>query len=258
MAAQAGRAGQPGGPGTPGTTGPGEPDRRERRAVRCAALGAVRARRGRLRGDRPSARRMRRGQLSRRDTRHPGRPSIPHRGAAARAGRYAAAAAVGSRDWLFGGRTAAGPTDVIQQVDLGTGTARVVGHLPYRLTGAAAFELDGTIYLAGGRTTAAAAPGGPAPAGSGRPGRAASAAVLRYQPGRGHLAVAGQLPVPVAGAAAAVIGGTAYLVGGTDGRRLVPAVTTLRLVRQDAGPCRPPPPGPGGPRPRPSGAGFTA
>jgi hypothetical protein len=156
---------------------------------------------------------------------------------------YAAAAAVGRRVWLFGGRTAAGPTDVIQQVDLGSGAARVVGHLPYRLTGAAAFELDGTIYLAGGRATAAAAPParpagtGPAPAGA-RPAPAAraSAAVLRYEPGRGHLAVAGQLPVPVAGAAAAVIGGTAYLVGGTDGRRLVPAITTLRLVRQAARP----------------------
>lgn len=149
---------------------------------------------------------------------------------------YAAATAVGRRVWLFGGRTAAGPTDVIQQVDLGSGAARVVGHLPYRLTGAAAFELDGTIYLAGGRTTAAAAP--PArPAGT-RPAPAgpASAAVLRYEAGRGRLAVAGQLPVPVAGAAAAVIGGTAYLVGGTDGRRLVPAITTLRLVRQAARP----------------------
>ena len=156
---------------------------------------------------------------------------------------YAAAAAVGRRVWLFGGRTAAGPTDVIQQVDLGSGAASVVGHLPYRLTGAAAFELNGTIYLAGGRTTAAAAaaappPGtGPAPAGTGpAPAGPASAEVLRYEPGRGQLAVAGQLPVPVAGAAAAVIGGTAYLVGGTDGRRLVPAITTLRLVRQAAGP----------------------
>ena len=74
---------------------------------------------------------------------------------------YAAAATVGSRVWLFGGRTAAGPTDVIQQVDLRTGAARVVGRLPYRLTGAAAFALDGTIYLAGGRTAAAAAPAAP-------------------------------------------------------------------------------------------------
>ena len=125
---------------------------------------------------------------------------------------------------------------MIQQVDLSTGAARVVGHLPYRLTGAAAFALDGTIYLAGGRATAAAAPAAP-PAGSGpAPAGLASAAVLRYEPGRGRLAVAGQLPVPVAGAAVAVLGGTAYLVGGTDGRRLVPAVTTLRLVRPDAGP----------------------
>jgi hypothetical protein len=153
---------------------------------------------------------------------------------------YAAAAAFGSRVWLFGGRTAAGTTDVIQQVDLGTGAARVAGHLPYRLAGATAFELDGAIYVAGGRTTAAAAPAAPPPG----PGPAlagpASAAVLRYEPGGGQLAVAGQLPVPVAGAAAAVIRGTAYLVGGTDGRRPVPAVTMLRLVRPATRPAAAP------------------
>jgi DNA-binding beta-propeller fold protein YncE len=41
---------------------------------------------------------------------------------------------------------------------------------------------------------------------------------------------AGQLPVQVAYAGAAVVGGTAYLVGGNDGQRDVPAVSTLRLV----------------------------
>ncbi len=144
---------------------------------------------------------------------------------------YAAAAAIGSRVWLFGGRTAAGPTDVIQQVDLASGTAHVIGHLPYRLAGAAAFVLNGTIYLAGG-TAAASSPAGTRQAWAGP----ASAAVFRYEPSSGQLAVAGHLPVPVAGAAAAVIGETAYLIGGTDGRKLVPAITTLRLVRPPARP----------------------
>jgi hypothetical protein len=147
---------------------------------------------------------------------------------------YAAAAAIGNRVWLFGGRTAAGPTDVIQQVDLASGTAHVIGHLPHRLAGAAAFVLNGTIYLAGG-TAAAASPTGTWPTWAGP----TSAAVFRYEPSSGQLTVAGQLPVPVAGAAAAVIGETAYLIGGTDGRKLVPAITTLRLVRP---PARPDPP----------------
>jgi hypothetical protein len=140
----------------------------------------------------------------------------------------ASAAAIGSQVWLFGGRTQAGLTDVVQHLNLSTGAAQVAGHLPYRLAGAAAFGLNGAIYLAGGRTADAPAGAGLAPAGP------TSGAVLRYQPGDGHLTVAGQLPVPVADAAAAVVDGTAYLVGGTDGRKPVPAVTTLRLVRPTA------------------------
>jgi DNA-binding beta-propeller fold protein YncE len=42
--------------------------------------------------------------------------------------------------------------------------------------------------------------------------------------------VAGTLPVPVTGAAAAVTGGTAYLVGGNDGVRPVPTVTRIQLA----------------------------
>ncbi len=57
--------------------------------------------------------------------------------------------------------------------------------------------------------------------------------MLRYQPG--HPAVpAGSLPVPVANAAAGVLGGTAYLVGGDDGQRPVPTVTEFRLVNPAA------------------------
>jgi hypothetical protein len=45
---------------------------------------------------------------------------------------------------------------------------------------------------------------------------------------------AGQLPVPVANAAAATVAGTAYLVGGSDGRRPVPTVTRLQQVPASA------------------------
>ena len=56
-----------------------------------------------------------------------------------------------------------------------------------------------------------------------------SRAVIRYQPGQ-PAALAGSLPVPVANAGAAVVGGTAFLVGGDDGKRPVPTVTEFRLV----------------------------
>jgi DNA-binding beta-propeller fold protein YncE len=106
----------------------------------------------------------------------------------------------------------------------------VAGHLPEPITGAAAFTLGGAMYVAGGQT----APGRPGQA-TASPSAAltTSRAVLRYRPG--HPAVlAGSLPVPVANAAAGVLGATAYLVGGDDGQRPVPTVTEFRLVNPAA------------------------
>ena len=142
--------------------------------------------------------------------------------------RYAAVAALGTQIWVFGGRTANGPTSAVQRIDPGTGRASVVGHLPQPVEGASAVTLDGQIYVAGGRV--AAGPGAGASA-----SLTTSGSVLILDPGTGRLSPAGQLPVPVAYAGAAVAGGTAaggtaYLIGGNDGHRDVPAVTTLRLV----------------------------
>ena len=127
--------------------------------------------------------------------------------------RYAATAAVGGLIWVFGGQTAAGPTDVIQRVDPATGHAAVVGHLPQPVAGAAAISLAGRIYVAGGATAAGT-----------------SRTVLRFDSATSQVTADGQLPVPVAYAAAVVGGGTGYLIGGEDGSHLVPTVTTLRLV----------------------------
>ena len=142
--------------------------------------------------------------------------------------RYPGVAAIGQQIWVFGGLTTAGITDIIQQVNLRTGQARVVGRMPQPRAAAAAFTLAGRIYLAGGQAPAAPWPTGTA-------GRAValstSGTVLSYDPDNGAFSVAGRLPVPVAHAAAAVVGGTAYLVGGVNGRRTVAAVTTFRLVR---------------------------
>jgi hypothetical protein len=153
--------------------------------------------------------------------------------------RYAAVAALGTQIWVFGGETANGPTSAVQRIDPGTGQASVAGHLPQPVEGASAVALDGQVYVAGGQVAAGSgAAGAPAPLTTSR-------SVLILDPGTGRLSPAGQLPVPVAYAGAAVVagpgvrgpgvrgtavGGTAYLVGGNDGHRDVPAVTTLRLV----------------------------
>jgi hypothetical protein len=59
---------------------------------------------------------------------------------------------------------------------------------------------------------------------------AASRVVYQFDPATSRVTPAGVLPVPVAYAAAAAAGGVAYVVGGEDGHRPVPAVTVLRLV----------------------------
>jgi hypothetical protein len=131
--------------------------------------------------------------------------------------RYPAVAGAGTRIWVFGGQTRFGLTDAVQQVSLVTGKAAVVGHLPAPVTGAAAFALGGHVYVAGGQVLP-----------RGRPGLATSGDVLAFDPRREAVAPAGRLPVPVANAAAAVVAGTAYLVGGNNGLRQVPTVTELR------------------------------
>jgi hypothetical protein len=108
----------------------------------------------------------------------------------------------------------------------------VVGRLPYPLAGETGFTLGGVIYLAGGQM----APSGTASSSQSSSGAlSTSGQVLRYNRASGATSPAGQLPVPVAYGAGAVVGGTAFLLGGLDGQALVPTVTTLRLVRKGEG-----------------------
>ena len=90
----------------------------------------------------------------------------------------------------------------------------MAGHLPARVQGAAALSLDGQVYVAGG---------------------AGTRAVLRFDPATARLSAAGELPVPVGYAGAAVLGDLGYLIGGEDGGRPVPTVTVFRRV--PAGPA---------------------
>jgi N-acetylneuraminic acid mutarotase len=145
--------------------------------------------------------------------------------------RYAAVAAAGTDIWVFGGETRSGPTSAIQQIDLTTGKTAVVGNLPSPVEGASAVNLGGRVFVAGGQTAGSPGDSG----GAGGPGRrATSRSVWSFDPVRGAVTSAGQLPVPAAYAGVAVAGGTAYLVGGSNGQRDVPTVTTLRMVPPSA------------------------
>ena len=142
--------------------------------------------------------------------------------------RYAAVAAAAGEIWVFGGQAASGAHQRDQRISPATGQAAVVGHLPAPLQGAAAI-VPAMAGLPRGRR--------------GR-GRHQPGMVYRFDPAASSVSGAGQLPVPVADAAAMVTGGIGYLVGGEDGRRTVPTVTTL-------------PPGPGR-RPRLAAAPWLA
>jgi hypothetical protein len=112
--------------------------------------------------------------------------------------RYPAVAATGQSIFIFGGETAAGTaTDAIQEVDVGTGRVRVVGHLPTALDHASAATLAGSPYLMGGDI-------------NGSP----TDRIWRFDPGTHVVHGAGKLPRAVADAPAATVGDTAYLVGG--------------------------------------------
>lgn len=127
--------------------------------------------------------------------------------------RYPAVAAGAGVIWVFGGQTASGATDVIQRINPATGAAAVVGHLPQPLQGAAGIVLDGQVYVAGGAAAGLT-----------------SSMVYRFDPATSSVTAVGHLPVPVAYAAAATSGDVGYLIGGQDGQRAVPAVTTFRLM----------------------------
>ena len=112
--------------------------------------------------------------------------------------RYPAVAALGSSIYVFGGLGANGrPVDTVQRIDTGTSGATVVGHLPRPVSAAAAGTIDGTIYVAGGRTL-----------------RGPTSAVYAFKPHGASLLRAGSLRVPVANAGTAVTGGRLWIVGG--------------------------------------------
>jgi N-acetylneuraminic acid mutarotase len=116
--------------------------------------------------------------------------------------RYPAVAALGADVYAFGGLISGGEytgtfTNDIQRVDLRTGSARIIGHLPTPLAHAMAAAVLGRIYLLGGST-----PHGP------------SNAIRRLVPADGRTVAAGRLRRPLTDAAVASLGPTIYLLGG--------------------------------------------
>lgn len=116
--------------------------------------------------------------------------------------RYPAVAALGSAVYVIGGSTDTGAVRAVQVLDTVSGTVRLAGQLPQPLTDAVAATLRGRVYVFGGKY-----------------GGVPSAQVWRLDVGpSGAASIAltpvATLPTPVTAAAVAVLGDTAYLVGG--------------------------------------------
>lgn len=133
--------------------------------------------------------------------------------------RYAAVAALGGDLFVIGGEAVGGPhdgapVDLIQRVDVRRHRAAVVGHLPAPVQDAVAFRLGATLYLAGGRTSSA-------------PSTRGTRAVYALDGAGNSVHRVARLPRPVADAGVAVLGRTAWLVGGESAGRTLDLVQTV-------------------------------
>jgi hypothetical protein len=156
--------------------------------------------------------------------------------------RYPAVAAAGGYLYVFGGQsvgagTTGAPVADIQRIDPAAHHTSVVGHLPYPLEGAAAVNLAGHIYVAGGER-----PGAGPTVGVGTtqldgwasaPGTAASSLnagsdIWSFNAASAALVPAGRLQVPTSHAGVAVTGNTAWLVGGENGSTMLGTVQMMK------------------------------
>ncbi|MHB1486093.1 MAG: outer membrane protein assembly factor BamB family protein [Acidimicrobiales bacterium] len=122
-------------------------------------------------------------------------------------GRYEAAAALGQKIYVFGGETGTGQLDAIQEIDLATQSARIVGHLPAALSHASAVTLGGSIYILGGRL-----------------GSAPTNQILKFNPADNSATVVGTLPLAESDTPAVAIGDQAWMLGGEGAKPLASAI----------------------------------
>ena len=113
--------------------------------------------------------------------------------------RYPAVVVEGGALWVFGGERSGRELDVVQRIDLGTGSARVVARMPGALGHESAALLAGRVLLAGGRDSA----GDP------------TDRLWWFDPATRRFTSAGRLPTMLADSAVAAVGtDTVYLLGG--------------------------------------------
>jgi hypothetical protein len=142
---------------------------------------------------------------------------------------FPAVVAVGDRIYVFGGVAVTGagagrPVDTIQVVDLKTHKVTATGHLPEPLTASAAVVLGHDVLLAGGDTTSGGA--GTSTTGP-TPTTTSVSTVWSFDPTSETFTPAGELPVAVSHAGVAVLGSTAWLVGGESNGTPVSSVQSF-------------------------------
>ncbi|MGB9111329.1 MAG: PQQ-binding-like beta-propeller repeat protein, partial [Acidimicrobiales bacterium] len=139
----------------------------------------------------------------------------------ARSVRYPAVAAIGGSIYVFGGDpvggSRSGPTRMVQRVNTSNGRVSVVGSLPIDLAGAAAVNIAGTVYIAGGETNAGRTSGA----------IRESRAIYAWDPRTDRALFAGHLFVAVSHAGIAVLGRRAWLVGGETASGAVTGVVQM-------------------------------
>lgn len=157
---------------------------------------------------------------------------------------YPAVAVLGHSLYVFGGLAAAGadagrPVNTIQVVDLTHGRVTDSHHLPEPLAAAAAVVLGGHILLAGGDTVAPATGASPTTGTAAGSPTTSVPDVWWFEPSSGSCRMVGHLPVAVSHAGLAVVGPTAWLVGGeSDG---TPVASAQSVALAPASPPRRPP-----------------
>jgi N-acetylneuraminic acid mutarotase len=115
--------------------------------------------------------------------------------------RYAAAASAGTDVLIAGGVSSHGPVDSIYRFSPGTGTVKLIGHLPAVVGHAAAIDLGSYVYVAGGEDAA---------------GQSVRA-IIRIDPGTGVARKVGALPESESDAACATDSHEGWLIGGLRG-----------------------------------------
>ncbi len=135
--------------------------------------------------------------------------------------QFPAVAASGGKLFVFGGVATSGedadrPVSTIQVVNLKTHKVSATGHLPEPLTGAAAVVLGRHVLVAGGDTAPASTTA-----------LSSVSTVWSYDTSTGTCTTAGHLPVAVSHAGVALLGTTAWLVGGESNGTPVSAVQSF-------------------------------